>query len=69
MKSGAEVLKNHCFLRVNQEINNNYKTFLDGMITGLQLNNIITPTEADAAKAIINAKWGGMHPLFADFYN
>lgn len=69
MKSGAEVLKNHCFLRVNEEIDDNYKTFLAGMITALELNNIIKPTEADAAKAIVNAKWGGMHPLFADSYN
>lgn len=68
MKSGAEVLMNYCYVDKKEKIDNHLKTYYGGMITGLQLNNIITYAEAHAAKEILKAIWAGMHPQFANFY-
>lgn len=68
MKSGAEVLKNYCFVDENEKIDNHSKTYYNGMITGLYLNNIITASEEHAAKEILKAMWAGMHPQFASFF-
>lgn len=68
MKSGAEVLRNYCFVNETEKIDDHYKTYISGMIMGLYLNNIITRSEAEAAKAIIKAVYGGMHPELRYFY-
>lgn len=68
MKSGAEILKNYCFVNENEKIDDHSKTYYTGMITGLQVHNIITFSEAHAAKEILKAKWAGMHPNLASFF-